>query len=46
MFPSSQVLRQSTEQRSLSEGEKSQEGEHESTAIKRDEMKDKGDGPM
>lgn len=46
MFPFSQFLRQSTEQQSWSEGEKCQEGERESIAIKRDEMKDKGDGPV
>jgi len=46
MFPFSQFWRQSTDQQSSSEGEKSQEGEHESIAIKKDETKDKGDGPM
>ena len=45
-FPFSQFLRQSTAWQSLSEGEKSQEGERESIAIERDEMKDKGDGLM
>lgn len=45
MFPFSQFLRQSTERQSLREGGKSQEGERASIAIKRDEMKDKGDGP-
>lgn len=45
MFPFSQFLRQSTERQSSNQGEKSQEGERESIAIKRDEMKDKGDGP-
>lgn len=46
MFPFSQFLRQSAEQQSSSEGKESQEGERGSIAIKRDEMKNKGDGPM
>lgn len=44
--PFSQFLRQSAERQSSSEGEKSQKGERGSIAIKRDGMKNKGDGPM